>query len=84
MNNDMALACDLWVWGKQCKNETERITKLLNIQRKNVVSFLKAFQLSSWIWNLQYEKEVKNGDFGILTVIQHPTLEAVEKGDEGR
>jgi hypothetical protein len=46
MNNDMALACNLWVWEKQCNNEIEKITKLLNIQRKDDVSFFKTFQLS--------------------------------------
>jgi hypothetical protein len=84
VNNDMALACDLWVWGKQCRNEVERITKLFNIQGKDVESFFKAFQLSPWIWNLQYGMEVKNSNFGILTVIQCPTLEALEKEGEGR
>ena len=84
VNNDMALACDFWVWGKQCKNEMERITKLLNIQGKDVSSFLKALQLSPWMWNYQYEIEVKNSNFGILTVIQCPTLEALEKEGKGR
>ena len=84
VNNDMALACDLWVWGKQCKYELERITKLLNIQGKDVVSFLKAFQLSPWMWNLQYEIEVKNSNICVLTIIQCPTLEALEKEGEGR
>lgn len=84
VNNDMALACDFWVWGKQCKNEMERITQLLNIQGKDVSSFLKTLQLSPWMWNYQYEIEVKNSNFGILTVIQCPTLEALEKEGEGR
>ena len=84
VNNDTALACDLWVWGKQCKNEIKRITGLLNIQGKDVVSFFKAFQLSPWIWNLQYRMDVKNSNLGILTVIQCPTLEALEKEGEAR
>lgn len=84
MNNDMALDCDLWVWRKQCRNEIERITKLLNIQEKDVVSFFKAFQLSPWTWNLQYAMEVKSSNFGILTVTQCSILEALEKEGEGR
>ena len=84
VNNDMALACDFWVWGKQCKNEMERITKLLNIQGKDVVSFFKAFQFSPWIWNMEYKMEVKNDKLGILTVIQCSTLEALEREGEGR
>ena len=84
VNNDMALACDLWVWRKQCKYEMGRITKLLNIQGKDVVSFLKTLQLTPWMLNLQYEIKVKKNNFGILTVIQCPTLEALEKEGEGR
>jgi len=84
VNNDMALACDFWVWRKQCRNEMERITKLLNIQGKDVVSFLKAFQFSPWIWNMEYKMEVKNSNLGILTVIRCSTLEALEREGEGR
>jgi hypothetical protein len=27
VNNDMALACDFWVWGKQCKNVRGLLTE---------------------------------------------------------
>jgi len=84
VNNDMALACDLWVWRKQCKYEMGRITKLLNIQGKDVVSLFKALQLSPWMLNFQYEMKIEKSNFGILTVIQCPTLEALEKEGEGR
>ena len=83
-NNDTALACDFWVWRKQCKNEIERITKLLHIRGKDVTSFFKAFQFSPWIWNMEYKMEVKNSTFGLLTVNQCSTLEALEKEGEGR
>ena len=83
-NNDIALACDFWVWRKQCKNEMGKITKLLNIQGKDVVSFFKAFQFSPWIWNMEYKMEVKNSNLGLLTVIQCSTLEALEKEGQGR
>jgi hypothetical protein len=84
VNNDMALACDLWVWERQCKNEIQRITKLLNIHGKDVISIFKFFQLSPWTWNLQYEMEIRNKNLGILTVVRCPTLEAMEKEGEER
>ena len=84
VNNDMALACDLLVWAKQCNNEIQRITKLLNIQGRDVISIFKFLQLSPWTWNLKYEMEVENKNLGILTVFRCPTLEALEKEGEGR
>ena len=84
VNNDTALDCDFRVWERQTKSELKRIGKTLNIKGDDIEAFFKIFQMSPWTWNLEYEMEVKDPNYGKMTIHQCPTLEALEKEGEGR
>ena len=44
MSDEEALACEVWVWGKQPKYELGGLTKLLKIQGKDTIALMKALQ----------------------------------------
>ena len=84
LSNEEALAYDLQTWEKVCKYEMAKITKQLNIQGKDVVSCMKAIQVTPWMRQTQFEVEVKNANHAIMTVTNCPTLNALEKEGKGR
>ncbi|MDY7036019.1 MAG: DUF6125 family protein [Thermodesulfobacteriota bacterium] len=84
INDDEALACDMWVWEKAVKYELDRLTTLLKIKGNDVVSLMKALQISPWFWVFKYEMDIKNNNHAILTVTDCPTLRALEKEGTGR
>ncbi len=84
VSNEEALACDLQTWGKLCKYEMAKITKQLNIQGNDVVTLMKAIQITPWMQQTQLEIEVKNTNNALLTVIYCPTLIALEREGERR
>lgn len=84
MNDEMAIACDLWVWDKYIRYEINQLTRLLNIKGSEVVTLLKAFQFSPWLQNCEYEVDTKGDNFAVLTITLCPTLSALEREGEGR
>ncbi|GAI02666.1 unnamed protein product, partial [marine sediment metagenome] len=75
INNEEAMACDMWVWERQARYEFKQIAKLMNVQGNDVVALMKLFQLSPFfIYNLKYTIDMKNRNHGILTVTHCRTL----------
>jgi hypothetical protein len=83
-SDEEALACDTWVWERAIKYELDRLTKLLKIQGNDVVTLMKAFQFSPWFSVFTYKMEIEDRNHAILTIIDCPSLRAVEKEGEGR
>ncbi|MBN2186005.1 MAG: hypothetical protein JW732_00950 [Dehalococcoidia bacterium] len=84
INDDEALACDIWVWEKEIKYELGKLTKLLKIQGRDVITLIKALQVSPWFWVLKYKLGVENKNHVILTITDCPTLTALENEGTGR
>ena len=84
INDDEALACDMWVWERAVKYELDRLTKILKIQGNDVITFVKALQVSPWFWVYKHKLEVKSKNHAILTITDCPTLTALEKEGAGR
>lgn len=82
--NNEALDYDIQVWEKLCYYEMKKITRQFNIQGKDIKSFLKAFQLTPWAWNLKSKFELISDNHCIWTVTSCPTVDALEKEDRGR
>ena len=82
--NEEALACDIGTWEKVCKYEMSRITGLLNIKGNDVVSLMKAMQITPWFRNTEHDIDMRNQNTAILTINRCATLEALEKEGEGR
>jgi len=84
VDDDEALACDMWVWDKAVKYELDRLVKVLNIEGDNVTSLMKALQMSPWFWVFGHNIDIKNDGHAILTITECPTLLALEKEGTGR
>ncbi len=84
VSNKEALACDIDTWERVCKYEMAKITKLLNIQGKDVVSCMKAIQITPWMRQTQLNIETRHQNNALLTVVHCPTLDALEREGEGR
>jgi hypothetical protein len=82
--NDKSLEHDILVWNKMCKREVDGITKTLNIQKRDIPSFLRVLFTTPWFLQMKYGIEMKNANYGILTIHHCPTLMALEKEGEGR
>jgi len=82
--NDEALACDIQAWTIMSKYEKKRIGETLNIEGKNVLSFIKTLQISPWFIHTKYTVDMENNNSAVLTVTYCPTLEALEKEGRGR
>ena len=84
LRNEDALACDLSFWEKYSKYEAQRLTKIMGIKGNDVAAFIKNFQVSPWFRNLEHKLEIKTRNHILLTVVNCPTLLALEKEGEGR
>ena len=84
ISNDVAIDCDLWVWKKQIKYEMDRVTKLLGIQGNDIVALFKAFQFGAWSGAMKYRMETINDTLGVLTVLDCPTVAAMEREGKER
>jgi hypothetical protein len=82
--NDEAFDCDVRVWEKLIRYEMKAISSLLNIRGNDVVTVMKAIQVSPWMSIYEYEIDVKNNDHAIVTIYACPTLFALEKERIGR
>lgn len=84
LGNEEALASDIATWEKHCKYEMAKITKQLGIQGNDVITAMKAIQITPWLWQTQFKIEVRHPNNAVLTVTHCPTLAALEKEGEGR
>ncbi len=84
VNNDEALACDLWVWERLTKQSMVELAELLKINRNGVEGMMKALQVSPWAFIQKSSVEFKDKNHAILTYTYCPTLEALEREGEGR
>ena len=82
--NDEALACDIKTWDIMSKYEIKRVTQALNIRGKDVVSFMKAMQITPWAMNMRYKIDIADRNNATFTVTHCPTLDALEKEGKGR
>ncbi|MFC2019848.1 DUF6125 family protein [Chloroflexota bacterium] len=84
ISNEEALACDIKAWEGICKYEMAKITRKLNIQGGDVVSFMKAMQLTPFFLSMQHQIDIKDQNHAVLTITHCPTLAALEKEGLGR
>ena len=84
VNNEEALACDMWVWERQTKQEISGLTKLLKIDGNDVMSMMKTLQVSPWGFSHKFNVEFKDKNDAVLTFTYCPALEALEREGEGR
>ena len=84
MNNEQAVACDLWVWERQTPYEMARLCKVLRIKRDGVASAMKALQVGPWSFTHKLGIEVRDKNDAILTISYCPTLEVLEREGNGR
>ena len=84
VSNEEAVACDLWVWKRQVRQEMKNLTRLLKIEVDGVVSAMKALQVSPWGFSHKFSAEFPDDNTAILTFTYCPALEALETEAEGR
>ncbi|MCK4222323.1 MAG: hypothetical protein KAX25_05565 [Dehalococcoidia bacterium] len=82
--NEEALSCDMWAWKKEVRYEMKRLRELLGIQGNDVVTLMKALQLTPFFQNVKCRIATTDRNHAVLTVTHCPTLEALEKEGEGR
>ena len=82
--NDEALDCDGRVWEKLVTYEMKTMTDLMNIHGDDVVTVMKALQVSPWVWVYDCDIELKDSNHSIVTYRNCPTLLALEKEGKGR
>jgi len=82
--NDEAFDTDVKVWEKAQLFELKTISKLLNIQGRDVETVMKYIQVSPWMWIYKYNIELKNANHGVMTIFHCPTLISLEKEGTGR
>ena len=84
LNNEEAIACDNWVWGKVVKKMLDDLAELIGVQGRDVVDFMRVIQATPLHHVVEEKIEAKNRNHAILTVTLCPTLAALEKEDAGR
>ena len=82
--NDEAFNCDVKVWEKGLHYELNVMPKTLNIHGDDVATVMKFMQASIWMWNYDYDVDIKSDDYAILTFHSCPTLSSLEKEGNGR
>ncbi len=84
INNEQALACDIWVWEKAVRYHIRHLTEVMSIHGDDVATLMKILQLGPFFVNLRYEIKLIDRNHSLLTINQCPTLEALEKEGGGR
>jgi len=84
VSEDMATACDLWVWDRYSPYELKRLIQLRSIKGNDLKAFAKCFGFSTWFSNLAYEFTEEAVNKLTLTVLECPTLQALEREGTGR
>ena len=84
VSEEMATACDLWVWDRYTPYEIKRLLQLMNIEGNGLKAFAACFSLSPWYSNLTYELTQEGENRLVLTVLECPTLRSLEREGTGR
>ena len=84
VSNDTALACDIEVLKKLSNYEMVKVTELLKIEGSDVITVMKAMQVTPWMRNNEYQIEVEEPNRAVLTFTRCATLSALEKEGGGR
>ena len=84
VGEDMATACDLWVWDRYSPYEINRLIQLRNIKGNDLKAFATTFSFSPWFSNLTYKFTQEAENKLTLTVLECPTLQALEGEGTGR
>ena len=84
VNESTAAACDLWVWEKYSPYEFKRLMPLRNIKGSDLEAFATALGFSPWFSNLSCRFTREGENKLTLTVLECPTLQALEREGEGR
>jgi len=84
VDEDTAIACDLWVWDKYSRYELKRLRPLRNIKGDDLEAFATALSFSPWLLNLNYRFTREGQNKLIFTVLECPTLQALKREGAGR
>jgi hypothetical protein len=82
--NDEAFDCDVKVWEKAQLWEMKRISTVLNIHGNDVATFFKYLQVSPWMHIYDATIDLRNPNYGLLTINHCPSLISLEKEGTGR
>jgi hypothetical protein len=82
--NEEAMASDNWVWGNVVKKMLDDLAKLIGVETRDVVDFMRVIQATPLHYVVEEEIEARNRNQATLTVTYCPTLAALEKEDAGR
>jgi len=84
VDDNMAIACDLWVWERYSTYELKRLMPFRNIKGNDLEAFATALGFSPWFSNLNY-RFIREGENRLtLTVLECPTLQALKREGTGR
>ena len=83
-DNDIAVELDLWVWRKLVKYEMDLISGTLQIEGNNLTEALRGLTASPWFRNMEFDIDFLNENNAVLTILNCPTLLALEKEGTGR
>ena len=84
VDEDTATECDLWVWDRYTPYEIKRLMQLRKIKGSDLAAFATCFGLSPWFSNLTYRFTQEGENKLTLTVLECPTLQALEREGTGR
>ena len=84
VDEDTAIACDLWVWDKYSRYELKRLMPLRNIEGNDLEAFATALGFSPWLLNLNYRFTREGQNKLTFTVLECPTLQALKREGTGR
>ncbi len=84
LGNDDAMACDHWVWDRAMKYMVDDVIELLGVEGRSVADFMRTMQVRPMCFVLGERMRVIDDNDVVLTVVDCPTLVALEKEGEGR
>jgi hypothetical protein len=84
VSNEEAITCDNWVWERVVKKMLDDLAKLIGVQGRDVVDFMRVIQATPLHYVVEEKMEAQNRNRATLTVTFCPTLAALEREDAGR
>jgi len=84
IDEDTATACDFWVWDRYTPYEIKRLMQFRKLEGTDLAAFATSFRLSPWFSNLTYRLTQEGEKMLTLTVLECPTLQALQREGAGR
>ncbi len=84
VDEDTAIKCDLWVWDKYIRYEFKRLRQLIKVEGDDLAAFITTLGWSPWMLPWSYEATKVNENKLTFTLLECPTLRALEKEGAGR